>query len=426
MTAGVRKPGHVTVELGLVAAAAGLPFAALLFDGANETGPALLVAAAALALAALSLLVVSNESLTHNEIIWPMIFLAGLLAAGATRLVIPNAGLELDRSGVLVELLKIAGYAGCTIVGLAIGVQARGCERLLAALVLIGGLYTIFSLLHGVPLMGSEQPSNGRFGGTLVNANAAGCVFGMIALVALAQTLVLWGEVELYQMEPLAIAKIGLSLFTTFFSLAAVVLSQSRTAFAVTLILFFAVIARDLRENRSRLRWQTASIVGALCLLLVALGFGSDTMERADTALRDLGDRWEGYLHLASTIPEAAWLGHGFGSFREVHLTHLDADHVALMWNWGAAHNIVLHCLIEGGWLSTLPLLALWAVIARAVLVQVVWSASELAFALATLLAFICALVDVALNVPAVAALASVLIGAAWGSRAATTRPLRE
>jgi len=98
-----------------------------------------------------------------------------------------------------------------------------------------------------------------------------------------------------------------------------------------------------------------------------------------------------------------------------------------LYWNFGAAHNAPVQLAIEAGW----PGLALLLVALAAIGWQIArarrdwWSVAPLC-ALAAIAGS--AMIDIALNVPAVVALFAVLLGSVWGaalaSGTATRRPV--
>ncbi len=91
-------------------------------------------------------------------------------------------------------------------------------------------------------------------------------------------------------------------------------------------------------------------------------------------------------------------------------------------WSFNAAHCAPLQAMLEGGAPFLLLLAAALAVtlgqIAHAWARRAAASAVSIAALAAGLLAFGCALVDIALNVPAVAAFAAAALGLAWGSSA--------
>ena len=408
----------------VVGAAAVLPFIALAFDGVNQAAAAAATAGVAMLLAAAAVLSFGGEHLIPAaRARVPVIALAIALAAGTARIVFPLAGQDHDPDAILIELAKIAGFAACTVTGLLIAADQRRLERLLAWLVYAGGAYLIVALVAGAPLIiHAGSTVDGRFGGTLANSNAAGCVFGMLALLALGRTLALVRRPEFYQLDTRHIAALGAAGAIAFFALGACALTQSRTALGGTVVLALAILITNFRKGDKR-TLRTALVVMALVIAAAAmLELGDAITGRLGTLSADTASRWAAYRHLAGIIGEAPWLGHGLGSFITVNVTHLDAATVPTMWNWGAGHNIVLHALIEGGWALTAPVLVVWGAIA----VQIARGASSVdgasAPAAAVVLAALCASVDIALNVPAVAAFAALLLGVAWGSHALNAR----
>lgn len=356
-----------------------------------------------------------HPAIVLRNIALPLACLLLALAAGAARIVVPLAGQDSDPHAILIELAKISGFAACAVTGLTIGGDRQCFARWSIWLIHAGGAYTLMALAIAAPIFVDPPRSlAGRFAGTLANANAAGCVFGMIALMALARSLALVRDVGLYRFDARHFTALAAAFGTTFFALAACAMSQSRVALAACVLLGLLLVIRDAQRHRARL-WPIVVAGGVMLIALAALAVGGATADRFAVLATDAHDRWQGYRAIAPIVAEAPWLGHGLGSFSEVHLTHLTADGAPIAWNWGAAHNIVLHALIEGGLCVTLPIIALWGAIAVRIGRSPGLSLMVVAQGAALALVLACASVDVALNVPAIAAVSSLLLGAAWG-----------
>lgn len=415
---------------GITLLAAALPFIALAVDGVNEAGAAAAAAGVALLLAAAAVVLIPpSAAITWRDVRVPLGCFGLATIAGALRLVLPPAGQDLDADAVLIELVKIAGFAACAVTGLTVGATRGGFARWLAWLVHAGGAYTLVALAVAAPILVDPPLAlAGRFAGTLANANASGCAFGVLALLALARVLTLARDAALYRLDARHLLALAAAAATAFFALGACAMSQSRVALLGTLALALILLVDDARRHRTRLVPLLLIGAGALATLAM-LAVGDATAERFLGLAVDARSRWQVYRHLAGLVGEAPWLGHGLGSFIEVNVTHLTPDSAQTAWNWGAAHNIVLHGLIEGGLGVMLPILVLWS----AVGVQVArrWNrvAEAPAVIAALVLILVCASVDIALNVPAVAMLASSMLGAVWGAalvsapRAAAAQP---
>ena len=405
----------------IIGAAAVLPFVALAFDGLNQSAPAAIGAGVAMLVATAAVLLFGRERLIPlRQVYVPTIALGLAMLAGMARIAFPLAGLDQDPGAIPIELVKIAGFAACTITGLLIAAHPRRLERLLAWIVYAGGIYVIVALVAGEPLIVEVERSQiERFGGTLANTNAAGCAFGMLALLALGRARALVQQPQFYQFESRHIAALGATGAIAFFAFAACALTQSRTALAGTIILALVLLLGDIRRGKL----IALAAIGALVVVVAALlEVGDATAGRLDTLTEDAASRWAGYRHLAGVVGEAPWFGHGLGSFMATNVAHLNATRAPSMWNWGAGHNIIIHALVEGGWAVTAPILAAWGAIA----VQIARGASATAGAsapvAAVVLALLCASVDIALNVPAVAAFTALLLGVAWGSHTLSVR----
>jgi hypothetical protein len=281
--------------------------------------------------------------------------------------------------------------------------------------------YTMFSLwsgqVHPYTVWGEPKGAHAyRFTGTLMNANAAGCVFGMVGLVCLGLMHYLLKRTDLRESGLGHYALLALVSCGAIAAMGACVLTSSRTSLIATIAIALVVILIEARRSNDRFVLIVASIV----LVGGVLMAGGQVVSRWDTLTADAGLRLAGYEHYASGVGAEPWFGAGLGGFHAWHEAHLTSAVAPAMWAYGAVHGALLQTMLEGGapyglLLSAAVLVATGQVVA---LLLKRGRSDVVANALlgAVLLALICASVDIALNVPAVAALVCALFGAAWGS----------
>lgn len=268
-----------------------------------------------------------------------------------------------------------------------------------------------------------------RFTGTSLNANATGCLFGVIALLGLGRWLTLMresGEDRDSGVVARIAAMLGLTMGT-----GACFITGSRTALLLLVIGLSFVAGRDPLLRRRLLRPKGLALLAVVgfVLIMLALTIGDVTMDRMTMTSTDAVTRVEIWRHYAA-LAARSWLwGYGPLSFDEVNLMSLrTADQAHLLWYVHSAHDEVLSLLLEGG----VPYLVLTMATMAAILLDIhrhrdAKRADPLlrAMMVATALVLACAMVDITLDVPAMAALTNVLIGLPWGRamrRAVDTR----
>jgi hypothetical protein len=414
------------------AAVAGLAVALVYLQltafGADLGSLATFAALAQMVLAAVALAWLGPaEPLAFWAALAPPLALLALAAAWALLGARLGAPLAPDAAGP--ELVKLAGVMAMVVVGALIGRRRDRLEVFSMLTASLGVAYVLLCLIlaRADPLHVWGYPKDGhawRFTGTLVNANAAGCAFGMIALVSLGAGLSVMRRFHLREAGVLGYVRLIAALGGTLSALAACALTQSRMSLAATLLLGMAMtlglVGRQWRLRSALIAAAgLAAVLVVTALVLAQIGWRWDTLG-ADAALRLSAYRH--YLTLAAAHPMfGAGLG-GFGALNQSTLTPATAPTV---WNFGAAHLAALQAAMEGGWpFAALILLAVasltWPVIldARRQGLGRLASGALAAAALAAL----CSCVDIALNTPAVCALAALLLGAAFGA-AAPIRP---
>ena len=335
--------------------------------------------------------------------------------------------IALDRSAVLIGLVKLAGLAASFLSGVVVCGSERRSRLFFRGLLVAGGAYGVWSLLAhaispdavlGVP----NQMHGGRLTATLFNANAAGTLFGMLLVMALAQFL---AEVQGGNGRALNLAwrslvpAIALAVFAT-----CLALSTSRGAFAATIIgvLVLMIWTRFARNWRTETARSIFVSVGYLVLAGVLLAAGDVVVDRYATAVQDWQtQRTVIYATHWSAFLSAPWFGYGLGSFDAVNKLLMTSENYGLLWNVRAAHNVYLQWLEEGGIAAALPMFAA----VGAVLVTIGRGALRRrssrnklvlrGLLAASLVVLVHGWSDFALQVPAVAAFWALLLGCGVG-----------
>lgn len=394
-------------------------FAGLLAFAADDDVPAAILALGQIlaALAVLMLTARETPAALWRASLGPAVLLA---AAAGWAIFGMNRPDRLAPDTAPLALLRLIGLFA-TGLSAALAAQSRRMLRRTALWFgVLGVAYTMFSLwsgqAHPYTVWGEPKGAHAyRFTGTLMNANAAGCVFGMIGLVCLGLMHYLLKRTDLRESGLGHYAVSALVSCGAIAAMGACVLTNSRTSLITTLAIALVVILLEARRSNNRfvLIGASAVLVGGVVMA------GGQVMSRWATLASDAGLRLTSYRHFGDGVAAAPWFGVGLGSFHAWHEANLTAAFAPAMWAFGAVHNALLQAALEGGAPYAL-LLAATVLLAAAQVVATLMrrrGGDVITNALlgAVVLAFVCASVDIALNVPAVIALVFALFGAAWG-----------
>ena len=370
-----------------------------------EIGPVFLLFLAALAWAATPMVLAAFPHAPHPP----------MLAPDAARL----------------ELLKLAGLGAVCVAGGLIGVSRARLQLFIVDISVFGLAYTLVGLWVGQvsPWSVWGQPKGAhafRFTGTLLNANAAGCVFGMLGLVSLGLLQSLLKRIDLRTAPLLGYLWLALVTCAVAAAFGACVLTQSRAALALVGVLGAGVVALEARRSARREEGVLASrlMLGATAaIVIVSLAFGAGQFSsRWSSLLIDAQVRGQAYAHYFGAMGASPWFGYGLGGFRALHERILTPDLAPALWDFGAAHSALSQAVLEGGWPFALLILATVGLIGARIVGLggrkgrparrgAILTGVMAATAQAVLFSF----VDIALNVPSIAALAVALFGVAWG-----------
>ncbi len=150
-----------------------------------------------------------------------------------------------------------------------------------------------------------------RFTGTSLNANATGCLFGVIALLGLGRWLTLMresGEDRDSGVVARIAAMLGLTMGT-----GACFITGSRTALLLLVIGLAFVAGRDPLLRRRLLRPKGLALLAVVgfVLIMLALTIGDVTMDRMTMTSTDAVTRVEIWRHYAA-LAARSWLW-GYG-----------------------------------------------------------------------------------------------------------------
>lgn len=307
------------------------------------------------------------------------------------------------------------------MVGLRAGATGRAVDWLIA---ILAGSFVLGLLMRQVGTDGVLDywlvVRQGRFQGLVGNVNVTAAAAGAVAAMALAGLLLVGGELREDSVTRGARARAGFYALAGLVSLGVVIATASRFSSLCTLAAVAIVAVLGLRGTvRVPRGLVTLLAVMALAMLLIIVRFGDALFLRTgdfggDLAVR--GKMWSHYLDLALRAPIA---GYGFGSFPGVNSYFLSGIRFAeLTWSANSAHDIFLQLALNGG----VPYLALMVAAAATLAWQVLhglrwrWTLLELGIAAAVLLILSSALIDIALDVPAMVTIALFLAGTLWGT----------
>ena len=337
-------------------------------------------------------------------------------------------------------LLELSKLLGAGAIALAAALTAASIERLwlcVRLLLVVAALHTMLSLgLYAVdPNTVAGYAKGGhqwRLTGTLLNANAFATSLAMTAAVAAAKFRV---ELRRFQDTPSGarsnkFIQVGVAAILLFLFAGACALTTSRTALAALALCVIAVIfwpgrktahRPDEEDRKGRWRqaaWGFGSAAVALSLAIVLTG--GETLNRLSSIEADLPTRLDAFRLALTRIAAAPLTGYGMGSFMAVAPPGADLELGTRIWNMGAAHNAWLQAALEGGVpFAVLLTLAALAMLAPALFRPAAGSAERavrIGFAAALAVVVICSSVDIALNVPAVAAQAMLILGMLTGA----------
>ena len=340
-----------------------------------------------------------------------------------------SGSIRFSNGAFAVRWVVEAGYTACFVCAVILGYRKDSQRRALFAISALGVAWELVAIalsIHGaVGEWGMSRRSQvGRFVATQGNANVAGVVFAMITVLALgylAGTMrrrAARGELHVRQ----ALVGMGCVVGLVAIGYAGIIATGSRTAILLVSLsnaLQLALVLRPFAEDRKRpIAWLPligVTLVAATALSsLPTMWLPVDLNSKFERSSTDLNTHIQDVRDFLDLSWKAPVFGYGPGTFGTLNRAHLDATNVARRWDMEAAHSIVVGDALEAGWPhAVLALIALILCIARVVNAKASRSRDDYALSvvLALAIAAVGGLIDISLDMPAVAALAAWLFG---------------
>jgi O-antigen ligase len=321
--------------------------------------------------------------------------------------------------------LGLSGLVGCLgmiaalLCGALLGFRRARLGDFSDAVVLFGVLGLIIGcvLLRGTeaPLVVWRGEFEGRFRGTLGNANASGAAYGAMAALALARALTTLTQGG--RAVPRRLKAVGYGLLTVLF-LGGLVITASRSGMVLA-VLALGLVGVTAIARRNGAQVLLLVIPVAVAALAIGAGYGDVLYARFGHLPGEVVVREVIWRHNWAVARQALWLGYGVDAFPEINTRSLAGiRETQAIWMTNSPHTIVLRLIIDAG----LPYLVMILASAIVIAAQVTQAARHRGIALdeVALIAAIAvilgsAMVDIALEVPALAALMFNCAGLLWG-----------
>jgi O-antigen ligase len=338
---------------------------------------------------------------------------------------IGRAGASIAPLATVIEGAKLLGYACAFTTAALLTQDRRGSALFLRAMLISAIALALFCLiaeaLSARSVGGWVKPiiARGRVSGLFSSPNTAATVFAVYALLASGALVRMAGELRRRRLrsqirEIISGRHVEIVAFALSFQ--CLLLSSSRGAIGAFALAFCALAAG--LGWRSRRRALAFGILAALVVLVAAVN-GELAVHRYATGAYAGDDRVLWMRTALGAFLGAPLQGYGLGSLAMVfHSAATPQTFRALDWA-GSAHNVYLQWLTEGGLLGAAPMFALigwilWRAIAPAA------RDGQGAVTRPTLIAclglvIVHSLLEYSLQEPSIAALFSILLGAATG-----------
>ena len=322
------------------------------------------------------------------------------------------------------EIAKLLGGSALLICGALAGARRIRSKLFCGVLAAVGGAYAIVSFwlyeLDPFRVLGVVKVAHAwRFTGTLLNANAAGVVFGMVSLASLGWFLSSLEQRRAAAARPMLIST-GLAAAAA--ALIACGYTGSRMAFSTTvllslLLILLEVIGAGARGGGFR-GLRLIALAGGMALVFLAVGLGvGKVLNRQEDVVDTFRGRVEVLGHFMALAVQRPLTGWGLGTFDQVNQAHLQAASANYMYAFGAAHSSIIQMVLDGGAPFALLLTAAGALIVLTIVMN--WRSIAEGWSrglgAAVILAAICSVDDIDLNVPAVTGLTLLALGVLWG-----------
>jgi O-antigen ligase len=349
----------------------------------------------------------------------------GAQALGLALAAVVWAAMSLALGTPVAPDLGLSGLVGCLgmiaalLCGALLGFRRARLSDFSDAVVLFGvlGLVVGCVLLRGddAPLVIWRGEFEGRFRGTLGNANASGAAYGAMAALALARALTTLAQGG--RALPRRLKAGGYALLTVLL-LGGLVITASRSGMVLAVVALGLVGVTAIARKKGAQPLLLVVPV-AVAAMAIGAGYGDLLYARFGHLPGEVAVREVIWRHNWAVARQALWLGYGVDAFPEINTRSLAGiRETQAIWMTNSPHNIVLRLVIDAG----LPYLLLILASAIVIAAQVALAARRRGIALdeVALIAAIAvilgsAMVDIALEVPALAALMFSCAGLLWG-----------
>lgn len=331
------------------------------------------------------------------------------------------------------DLMAMAASAGLFLAGWREAQDRKRAHRFMTLILIVLGLMAVAAfLVHlsapAAPLGQEKAIHAGRLSWPFLSANTAATLFMVTAILSLGGVLRAVARERRSAGRPGdALGRNGLiPMLTLLFALACLGLTASRAGVGIGLCSLAALtLWAGPRTDR---RWVMFAGAGILIILAgVVMTSGSGLMRRVDDLAAAPLDRLALWRVCWQAVVEAPLFGHGFGRFPEALAPYITADNAAQLVLQRAAHNLPLQWLVEAGIAGTLVgsvvpvviLRRLW----RALRQRAAPSRTVKTLIIVCVAVFAHAMVDFALQIPAVLWWFALLLGIGAGTAEASGGP---
>ena len=273
------------------------------------------------------------------------------------------AAAALNKSAVLLELIRLAALACMFLVGWILGAQTERARTFLTALVYASGVFAAWAFVAQLAdpqtIYGFVgKPYGGdRLTAAFFSANTAGTCFAAILILGVCLLLEKLRSGSRAPMQ--LVQRAAPSGAIVAISAAALILTASRGAGVAACAALLLLVVWEARARRWRLFGRAGLGVAALLVLLAALFVvGGDLFYRRLSSMAGSVDRLGIYRAHWSAFRASPWLGYGLGGFDRVNALIMTATNYRGLWNIHAAHDVYLQWLEEAGVLGAAPMFA--------------------------------------------------------------------
>ncbi|USI72457.1 O-antigen ligase family protein [Sphingomonas morindae] len=398
-----------------------LTFAELLALGANGPVLAVLAAMAEIAAALLVLLLLWPGATFWRAAAPGLIALGLVVLWGLVPVLAPDVTPTPDLA--LPGFVRLAGGAAMLMAAGIVGHRRGLARRAVDWLVLLGILQMLIGLMarqiDPSSVFGYDKSITGlRFSGTMINANASGCVAAVTTVLAFGRVQALLRDGPARSLKA-ALARIGCVL-GVLLGLGVITISGSRAGLTLALVALAVMVLRDTVVRRALGRGRGLAFLFGTAALAILLGslLGATAIHRFVTLGDDSFDRIAIWRHYAALARAAPTFGYGLIGFEEMNRATLHSAAEAFsFWYINSAHNSLIEMVLEGGWpyavLLSGTVLLMFVVALRGLkrqddpVVRAAFVGLAIIGAAST--------VDITLDVPAIVTLGAVLLGLLWG-----------